>query len=87
MSPSSYPSRYAAADPHLSPWQTVTSVNPSTKSVILDSGKETMTYDTLVLAPGSTPRRLPIEGADLENVFTFRGLEDSKKVDAGMPPF
>ena len=46
-----------------------------------------MTYDTLVLAPGSTPRRLPIEGADLENVFTFRGLEDSKKVDAGMPPF
>lgn len=42
-----------------------------------------MTYETLILATGGVPRRLPIEGADLENVFTFRGLEDSKQVDAG----
>jgi len=51
----------------------------------LDSGKDTIPYDTLILAPGGIPRRLPIENADLENVFTFRGLEDSKKVDAGKP--
>ncbi|KIM84275.1 hypothetical protein PILCRDRAFT_818616 [Piloderma croceum F 1598] len=61
---------------------TVTSITPSKKTVTLDSGKETLSYDTLILAPGGTPRRLPIEGAELENVYTFRGLEDSKKVDA-----
>jgi NADPH-dependent 2,4-dienoyl-CoA reductase/sulfur reductase-like enzyme len=66
--------------------QTVTSIAPPKKTVTLDSGKEIISYDTLILAPGGTPRRLPIEGADLENVFTFRGLEDSKKVDAGTPP-
>lgn len=61
----------------------MTSVDPSKKSVTLDSGKETIPYDKLILAPGATPRRLPIEGADLENVFTLRGIEDAKKVDAG----
>jgi NADPH-dependent 2,4-dienoyl-CoA reductase/sulfur reductase-like enzyme len=51
----------------------------------LDSGKETIPYDALILAPGGTPRRLPIEGANLDNVYTLRGIEDAKKVDAGMP--
>jgi hypothetical protein len=32
---------------------------------------------------GGTPRRLPIPGSDLENVYTFRSIEDSKRVDAG----
>jgi NADPH-dependent 2,4-dienoyl-CoA reductase/sulfur reductase-like enzyme/nitrite reductase/ring-hydroxylating ferredoxin subunit len=61
---------------------TVTSIDPAKKFVTLDSGKDTIPYDTLILAPGGIPRRLPVEGATLENVFTFRGLEDSKKVDA-----
>jgi hypothetical protein len=65
--------------------QTVTSIQPTKKAVILDSGKETISYDSLILASGGTPRRLPIEGADLDNVYTFRGLEDSKKVDSGKP--
>jgi NADH dehydrogenase FAD-containing subunit len=43
-----------------------------------------MSYDKLILAPGGTPRRLPIEGAQLENVYTFRTIDDAKKVDAGM---
>lgn len=38
-------------------------------------------YTTLILAPGSTPRRLPIPGADLSKVFTLRGLEDAQKID------
>lgn len=63
----------------------VTSINSSKKSVTLDSGKETISYDTLVLAPGGTPRRLPIDGANLENVFTLRDIDDAKKIDAGMP--
>ena len=53
------------------------------KTVTLDGGKETFAYDKLILASGGTPRRLPIEGANLENVYTFRTVEDSQKVDAG----
>jgi apoptosis-inducing factor 3 len=51
--------------------------------ITLDGGKEHISYEVLVLAPGATPRKLPVEGADLENVYTFRGIQDSKKVDAG----
>ncbi|KIK96468.1 hypothetical protein PAXRUDRAFT_825928 [Paxillus rubicundulus Ve08.2h10] len=61
---------------------TVTSIDTSSKQVVIDGGKESVTYDKLILAMGGTPRRLPIDGADLENVYTFRGIEDSKKVDA-----
>ncbi|KAH7912323.1 hypothetical protein BJ138DRAFT_1134802 [Hygrophoropsis aurantiaca] len=61
---------------------TVTSIDTAAKQVVLDGGKESIPYDKLILAPGGTPRRLPVEGAELENVYTFRGIEDSKKVDA-----
>ncbi|RXW21742.1 hypothetical protein EST38_g4133 [Candolleomyces aberdarensis] len=60
----------------------VTGVDLEKKNVTLDNGKDTLSYDKLILAPGSTPRRLPIEGANLENVYTFRGISDSQKVDA-----
>ncbi|KAF8842076.1 FAD/NAD(P)-binding domain-containing protein [Paxillus ammoniavirescens] len=61
---------------------TVTSIDTSSKQVVVDGGKESVAYDKLILAMGGTPRRLPIDGADLDNVYTFRGIEDSKKVDA-----
>ncbi|KAH9481675.1 Apoptosis-inducing factor 1 [Psilocybe cubensis] len=60
----------------------VTSVDLAQKKVELDAGKDFISYDKLILAAGGTPRRLPIEGAKLQNVFTFRGIDDSKKVDA-----
>ncbi|KAF8968027.1 flavoprotein [Flammula alnicola] len=60
----------------------VTSVDLEQKTVTLDSGKDTIPYDQLILASGGIPRRLPVEGAKLENVYTFRGIDDSKKVDA-----
>lgn len=63
--------------------QTVTAVELEKKRVIVDGGKDSVMWDKLILAPGGTPRRLPVPGADLENVYTFRGIEDSKKVDAG----
>jgi len=47
----------------------------------LDGGKDSLPYDKLILATGGTPRRLPIEGANLENVYTFRGISDSRKVN------
>jgi NADPH-dependent 2,4-dienoyl-CoA reductase/sulfur reductase-like enzyme len=61
---------------------TVTSVDTSSKLVVFDGGKESISYETLILAMGGTPRRLPISGSDLENVYTFRNVEDSKRVDA-----
>jgi len=68
----------------LSHFKEVTGVNLQKKIVILEGGKDTLPYDKLILASGGTPRRLPIEGANLENVFTFRGIADAQKVDAGM---
>ncbi|KAG1747078.1 uncharacterized protein EDB91DRAFT_1116111 [Suillus paluster] len=61
---------------------TVTSVDTSSKQVVFDGGKESISYETLILAMGGAPRRLPVAGSDLENVYTFRGIEDSKHVDA-----
>ncbi|KAL5504066.1 AIF1 [Sanghuangporus vaninii] len=60
---------------------TVTYVDTESKTVTLDT-KETLAYDSLVLAPGGTPRRLPIEGANLGNIFTLRHAEDAKAIDA-----
>ncbi|KAF9466559.1 flavoprotein [Collybia nuda] len=60
----------------------VTSIDPAKKEVIIDNGKDSLLYETLVLATGGAPRRLPVEGANLENVYTFRGIADSQKVDA-----
>ncbi|KAL5485940.1 AIF1 [Sanghuangporus weigelae] len=59
---------------------TVTRVDTESKTVTLDT-KETLAYDSLVLAPGGTPRRLPIEGANLGNIFTLRHAEDAKAID------
>lgn len=50
---------------------------------MLEGGKEFIHYDKLILSPGGQPKKLPIPGVDLENVFTFRGINDSIKVDAG----
>lgn len=61
---------------------TVTSVDTSSNLVVFDGGKESISYETLILAMGGTPRRLLIPGSDLENVYTFRSIEDSKRFDA-----
>ena len=62
----------------------MTSVDTSNKTVTLDDGKEIIRYDTLILASGGVPRRLPIEGADLENVYTLRNVQDAQKIDSGI---
>lgn len=63
--------------------QTVTSIDTSKKAITLDDGKEIIPYDTLILASGGVPRRLLIEGADLENVYTLRNVQDAQKIDSG----
>ncbi|THH19824.1 hypothetical protein EW146_g1420 [Bondarzewia mesenterica] len=60
---------------------TVTSIDSDAMKVTLDE-KEQMPYDILILASGGIPRRLPVEGAELENVYTLRGVQDAQKIDA-----
>lgn len=58
-------------------------MDTANKTVTLEDGKETISYDTLILASGGVPRRLPIEGGDFENVYTLRNVQDTQKIDAG----
>ena len=43
--------------------------------VVAEGGLE-VAYDKLILATGSDPVRLPLPGADLKGVVTFRDLDD-----------
>ena len=61
----------------------VTSIDTGKKSVSLD-GATNIFYDKLVLASGATPRRLSIPGANLPHVYTLRGVEDAKRIDAAL---
>jgi NADPH-dependent 2,4-dienoyl-CoA reductase/sulfur reductase-like enzyme/nitrite reductase/ring-hydroxylating ferredoxin subunit len=62
----------------------VTSVDLKSKTVYLNGTDESLSYQKLVIATGGTPRRLPIEGADLGGVTTFRGVQDATVVDAAL---
>ncbi|TFL04019.1 hypothetical protein BDV98DRAFT_563426 [Pterulicium gracile] len=60
----------------------VTSVDLKSKKVQLKGSNEPLGYQKLIIASGGVPRRLPIEGVDFKNVFTFRDIQDSTNVDA-----
>ncbi|WP_419655402.1 FAD-dependent pyridine nucleotide-disulfide oxidoreductase [Desulfosarcina variabilis str. Montpellier] len=45
-----------------------------------DGSTDTMSYDQLVLGTGSSPRRLPISGADLPMVHTASNLNDAQAI-------
>lgn len=55
---------------------TVTGLDPAAKTITLPDDS-TLPYDKLALATGSTPRTLPVPGADAPNVYTLRTIEDS----------
>jgi 3-phenylpropionate/trans-cinnamate dioxygenase ferredoxin reductase subunit len=60
---------------------TVAAIAPEEHRVTLDGGEE-LGYDSLLLATGSSPRRLPLPGADLPGVHTLRRLDDSDALAA-----
>ena len=55
---------------------TATAISPSDHTVTLDSG-EVLRYDKLLLATGSTPRRLNIAGAENRGIHYLRRIGDS----------
>ena len=59
----------------------VTELDPKAKSIKLESGR-TVSYDKLLLATGSEPVRLPIDGASLPHVKTLRTLADAQAIIA-----
>ncbi|KAK7691045.1 hypothetical protein QCA50_006148 [Cerrena zonata] len=61
----------------------VTSVDVTSKTVTIGSSGESVSYQTLILATGGIPRKLPIAGKNSTNVFTLRGVDDAKGIDAG----
>lgn len=53
-----------------------TRINPASHEVILANGSQ-LPYEKLLIATGSRARTLPIEGHDLEGVYTLRTLDDA----------
>lgn len=65
--------------------QPVSAVDTSARQLQL--GDERLSYDELVLATGSAPRRLPAAiGGDLDGVFTVRTLADVDHMRADFAP-
>jgi apoptosis-inducing factor 3 len=58
-------------------------IDTSTKTVRLASSREVQ-WDALLIATGSEPIRLPIEGAQLPHVHTLRTLSDSRAIAQGI---
>lgn len=66
---------YKSHNINLTTGETVTRINPETSTIDLASGPS-LPYDQLVIATGSRPICLPLPGADLDGVVTFRDLKD-----------
>lgn len=61
----------------------VTAIHPQKKTLTIRSadGREyEETYDKLLLSPGATPVRPPLEGIDSEGIFTLRNVEDTDRI-------
>jgi 3-phenylpropionate/trans-cinnamate dioxygenase ferredoxin reductase subunit len=56
-----------------------TSVDPANKLVTLEDGRR-FEYGKLLLATGASPIQLPIPGADRDNVFYLRSVDDAMKI-------
>jgi 3-phenylpropionate/trans-cinnamate dioxygenase ferredoxin reductase subunit len=76
---------YAEKDIALRLGETVTGIDRKNRRVLLRDGSEEP-YDKLVLATGSTPRRLSIPGGDLAGVLELRHLDDAEALKAAIGP-
>jgi nitrite reductase (NADH) large subunit len=61
--------------------KTVVKIDRKAREVIADDGSRE-SYDRLLLATGSNPFILPIEGVELDGVLTYRDIADTEKMIA-----
>ena len=61
----------------------VTGINPAARTVAFEDG-QTLGYASLLLATGARPRRLTLPGSGLAGVGTFRTVDDSLQLRAGL---
>ena len=77
---------YAERDIELQLGRTAVGLDTGTREVALDDGAR-VSYDRLLLATGSEPRRLSVPGAELDGVLYLRTVDDSDalraRLDAG----
>lgn len=57
----------------------VVGIDGARNVVALDSGRE-IPYDALLIASGASPTTLPVPGAALPGVMTFRTLQDARRI-------
>jgi len=62
---------------------TVIAIDAAARQVVLGGG-DRLGYDKLLLATGSSPRRLPVRGADLDGVHYLRTVADSDRIRAAI---
>ncbi len=74
---------YAEHDVDLRLGATVTSIDRAAHEVSLADGTK-VGYSRLLLATGSSPRRLPVPGADLDGVLYLRSVGDSDRLRAAL---
>jgi 3-phenylpropionate/trans-cinnamate dioxygenase ferredoxin reductase component len=70
---------YAEKEIELRTSSTVTAIHPSSAEVELEGG-ERARFDRLLLTTGAEPRRLPVQGAELDGVLYLRSVEDSDSI-------
>lgn len=75
---------YAQKNIRLMTGQSVQSIKPDERVLQMDDGEQVQ-YSSLVLCTGSRPRALPVAGADLNNVFSLRGIDDAKAISNALP--
>ncbi len=74
---------YADKDVTLKLNTKATAIDRSSKTVTLDDGTD-LAYDKLLLATGSRPRKLTIEGAELGGIHYLRTIDDVDAIRAEM---
>ena len=76
---------YAEHDIELRTGATATTVDAAARTVTFADGR-VETYDALILATGSTARRLAIPGADRADLLELRTLADAETLKAALGP-
>ncbi|WP_428060323.1 NAD(P)/FAD-dependent oxidoreductase [Brevundimonas sp.] len=76
---------YAEQDIDFRPSTVAVSIDPEAKTVAFHDGSSE-TYEVLVLATGSTARKLPVPGGDHPDLLELRTLKDAERLKAVLGP-